>query len=109
MLFDPIRLSVRNVTEVGVSAGQGMQAFYHYFPNALIHGFDVKTAPSVKQIVQDCSDRIRFQEKDLLKESPQSVGLYDETMDLVIDDATHMPVHQRMFITNLFRLVKPGG
>ena len=33
MLFNPIRLDVKHVMEVGVAAGQSIQAWHHYFPS----------------------------------------------------------------------------
>mmetsp|Transcript_1799 Transcript_1799/g.3865 ORF Transcript_1799/g.3865 Transcript_1799/m.3865 type:complete len:175 (+) Transcript_1799:22-546(+) len=41
MLFSTLRNSVTNMTEVGIAAGQSVQAWYRYFPNAEIHAFDV--------------------------------------------------------------------
>ena len=33
-LFDPIRSTVRNVTEIGIATGQGVAMWHRYFPNA---------------------------------------------------------------------------
>ena len=35
--------------------------------------------------------------------------LHDETMDIVVEDAMHMPWQQEAFLMHLWRLVKPGG
>jgi SAM-dependent methyltransferase len=111
MLLDPVRHGIQNVTEVGVSAGQGLQAMYHYFPNAVLHGYDIATLPSIPKILANMKDRVRFTETDLLKATDLAAdaGLYNETMDLVIDDASHMFWQQQALLAKLFALVKPGG
>ena len=40
-LFDPIRTSARNVTEIGIANGQSLQVWHDYFAHAHIWGFDV--------------------------------------------------------------------
>jgi len=109
MLFDPIRLSVKNITEVGISAGQSIQAWYHYFPNADIHAYDIETTESTAKITKHMSDRVHYTEIDLLSKNLTDMGLHNNTMDLIIDDATHMPWQQQAFLPKLFGLLKPGG
>lgn len=113
MILDPIRHVVRNMTEVGVSAGQSIQAWYHYFPHAQIYAYDVTTMPSTRQIVEQLSDRVHYNETNLLHYNHSGLstelGLHNNTMDLIIDDATHMLIHQQLFLEKLFCLVKPGG
>ena len=41
MLFDALRLQVRNVTEIGVAAGQSLDMWHHYFPRAHLWGLDI--------------------------------------------------------------------
>ena len=49
MIFTPIRHNVRNLTEIGVAAGQSLQTWYRFFPNADIHGFDPTISLSVQE------------------------------------------------------------
>ncbi len=58
MIFSPIRLSVRNITEVGIAAGHSLQAWYRYFPNADIHGFDINLDERVKENIDMLSPRV---------------------------------------------------
>ena len=114
MLFDAIRFDVKNITEVGVSAGQSLQAWYRYFPNAEIHAFDVATLPSTARIAEQLKDRVHYQEINLLKEREtkslkEISGLQDNSMDIVWEDAMHAPRQQQAFCAQLFRIVKPGG
>jgi Methyltransferase domain len=111
MLFDPIRDSVKNVTEIGVSAGQSIQAWYHYFPNAQLHGIDIVTKNSTARLVNHLKPRFHFTEVDVLQPGfkLESIGLYDETMDVLVEDAQHTYEQQHDLLEKTFRLVKPGG
>jgi SAM-dependent methyltransferase len=111
MLLDPIRDSVKNITEIGVSAGQSIQAWYHYFPNAQLYGIDVVTKNSTAKLVNHLKPRFHFTEVDVLRPgfNLESIGLYDETMDILVEDALHTPEQQEALLEKTFRLVKPGG
>ena len=41
-LFDPIRESARNVTEIGIALGQSLQLWHDYFPRANLWGIDIR-------------------------------------------------------------------
>jgi SAM-dependent methyltransferase len=111
MLFDPIRDSVKNVTEIGVSAGQSIQVWYHYFPNAQLYGIDILTKESTAKLVNHLKPRFHFSEVDVLQPdfNLESIGLYDETMDILVEDAWHSVEQQQALLEKTFRLVKPGG
>ena len=40
-LFDPIRLSAKNITEIGIMTGQSIQLWCSFFIHATIWGVDV--------------------------------------------------------------------
>ena len=113
MIFDPIRSSVKNITEVGISAGQSLQVWYHFFPNAMIYGYDVQQEESIPGIVEQLKDRVNYTLVDLLSvpkdEMWTKVGLRNESMDVLIDDATHDPILQEDMLIHLWQLVRPGG
>lgn len=112
MIFDPIRLQVRNVTEVGTSAGQSIQAWYHYFSNAQIFAYDWETMESMAKVAHELNDRVQYREANLLGlhfDLQTDAGLYDETMDVIVEDAMHAPKQQQDFLQKLWRLIKPGG
>jgi len=108
MLFDNSRLSIQNITEIGANAGQSIQAWYEYFPNAHIFTYDVKRKSSMDKIAELYHKRVHYQIVDLVTNLDKT-GLKDETMDLVVEDASHKPLQQRALLLNCFRLVKPGG
>eukprot|EP00523_Entomoneis_sp_CCMP467_P015681 CAMPEP_0168767410 /NCGR_PEP_ID=MMETSP0725-20121227/1344_1 /TAXON_ID=265536 /ORGANISM="Amphiprora sp., Strain CCMP467" /LENGTH=353 /DNA_ID=CAMNT_0008816731 /DNA_START=105 /DNA_END=1166 /DNA_ORIENTATION=+ len=131
MLFDPIRYDVKNVMEIGVAAGQSIQAWYHYFPNAKIYAFDVRTLDSVQRVADQLSDRVIYRELNLLDAKlygdtnttttattntlrdrlEQHAGIpRDIQFDVLVEDAMHTPDQQQQFISQLFDpLVRPGG
>jgi len=108
MLFDKSRLDILNVTEIGSNAGQSIQAWYFYFPNAHIFTYDVIPTDSMRKIAEIHSDRLHYQILDLVKDYDKA-ALVDESMDVVIEDASHWPSQQRALLKTCFRLVKPGG
>eukprot|EP00956_Cyclotella_meneghiniana_P009887 scaffold13670_cov55-Cyclotella_meneghiniana.AAC.2 len=115
MIFAPIRHSVVNVTEVGISAGQSLQAWYRYFPNAEIHAFDIKwygdlSNVTVKENLSFLNDRVKTHIYNVLEVPDIStLGFLPESMDVVIEDGPHTLKSQQAFLLKLFPLVKPGG
>ena len=112
MLFDPIRYEVRQFVEIGVMAGQSIQAFFHYFPNATIHAFDLQTLPSTAAIVEQLQSRVRYNQADLLRATNlelEDFGLYPDSIDILIEDASHAFGQQVALLKKCFPLVKPGG
>ena len=109
MLLDPHRESVRNMTEVGVLNGQGTMMWADYFPNAHVYGLDIKLEP---RAVSLCSGqpRIHLYEKNAhLRGVPQELGLAEESMDLVVEDASHSHTGTHLIAESFWPLVKPGG
>jgi len=111
MLFDPIRNGVLNMTEFGIAAGQSLQAWYDYFPNAEIHGYDVNLDPLVRKNLEPTKSRVHIHIQDVLEEkfSLSDLGLVEESMDIIIEDGRHSVDQQEAFLQKLFPLVKPGG
>ncbi|KAL7501919.1 hypothetical protein ACHAWX_000400 [Stephanocyclus meneghinianus] len=111
MIFSSVRFSVTNITEVGISAGQSLQAWYRYFPSAEIHAFDVKWYAENK--VKDnlaFLHRVKPHILNILEvEDITSLGFLPESMDIIIEDGPHTLDSQQVFLVKLFPLVKPGG
>ncbi|KAL3779627.1 hypothetical protein HJC23_007692 [Cyclotella cryptica] len=111
MIFSSVRLSVKNITEVGIAAGQSLQAWYRYFPSAEIHAFDVKWygENAVKENLSFLP-RVHPHIFDILEvKDIASLGFLPESMDIVIEDGPHTLNSQQLFLVKLFPLVKPGG
>ena len=48
-LFDPIRHSVKNLMEIGISGGQSLRVWENYFSNANIVGLDNNVLPEARE------------------------------------------------------------
>ena len=114
MLFSPIRHSVKNITEIGIAAGQSLQAWYRYFPNAEIHAFDVHWMDDkVRLNMERLKPRMHPHIVNILDDKQTSslahLGFVNESMDIIIEDGPHDVSSQQMFLIKLFPLLKPGG
>lgn len=104
------------MTEVGISAGQSLQAWYRYFPAAEIHAFDVRwygedLEVSVKDNIGHLKPRVKPHIVNILTEvdNMAELGFLPESMDIIIEDGPHSLESQQGFLVKLFPLVKPGG
>jgi len=113
MIFSPIRHTVTNVTEIGIAAGQSLQAWYRYFPNAEIHGFDLRWfSDSVKRNLDLLAPRVRPHIFDILSDTNSLIGdlgFLPESMDIIIEDGPHEVNTQMKFLVKMFPFLKPGG
>ena len=109
MLLDPLRHSVRNVTEVGVLEGSSMLMWAEYFPNAQVWGLDIilraraiaraKTERRITLHTANAHDPL----------TPARLQLANESMDLVVEDASHGHTGTILIAEAFWRLVRPGG
>lgn len=112
MLFDPIRLNVKNVTEIGIATGQSVKVWHDYFPTADIHGLDLFLEQLQEDVKRDLqlSDRIHlYQANSTDAGSVSQLGLVPNSMDIVIDDGNHAAVAQERTLQLLWPFVRPGG
>ena len=112
MLFSPIKQLVKNITEVGIMAGQSLQAWHRYFPNAEIHAFDRKWHDEkIKVNLEQMKPRLHTHILDILTNPTNmtDLGFLEESMDIIIEDGPHTVKSQERFLHQLFPLLKPGG
>jgi hypothetical protein len=109
-LFMHIRHSIRNMTEIGVAAGQSIQCWYDYFPNSQIHGFDIGLDAKVKENLLKL-DRVKLYVVDVTKPGEvEKLGFENNTMDIIIDDAGgHTRDLQEKLLAKMWPFVKLGG
>lgn len=111
MLFDSMRESVQNVTEVGLLYGKSLPVWHGYFPSATIWGLDI--APSRQAIAMGAKlgPRVRVLPPCDSQDpaTPGSLGLVPHSMDILIDDGDHRPEGMAKTLVALWPLVKPGG
>jgi len=112
MLLDPIRHTVRNVSEIGVMAGQSLKVWHDYFPLASIYGFDNFAYYPLSSVHSEliAFTRIHLFQADSQRESfMYRIGLSVGSMDLIIDDASHTLAHQERTLHVMWRFVRVGG
>jgi hypothetical protein len=99
-----MRDSATKVLEIGIELGKSHRMWRDYFPNAHVIGLD-----SDPQHVVDLGERIEpilgYQDDPKMLAFLAQKGPYD----LIVDDGSHVPMHQIMSFEHLFPSVKPGG
>lgn len=110
-LFDPIRESTRAIAEVGVALGQSLQVWHAYFPNAIIWGIEwPELDPRLVKVASGLGSRVHVRKLNSQSAAHvQSLGLLNESLDIVIDDAEHTPFGNERTLLAWWPLVKPGG
>ena len=96
MLFDPMRTSTVNMTEIGVSSGQSIQVWHEYFHSATIWGVDIYIPPATRKLLAPLQ-RLRLLKmgsQNALKLSRLGRQLSVGSMDVIIDDGDHYPATQ---------------
>jgi hypothetical protein len=110
-LFDPIRWSTRNVTEVGVATGQSLQTWADYFSEAHIWGLDKTLHNTVKHAFEH-NPRVTLKVVNAYSFSEATAREYGwakESMDVIIDDAIHHVKYCEKLLVLLWPYVRPGG
>ena len=105
-LFSFTRHLVKNMTEIGVMAGQSLQVWHDYFPNAIINGIDLwypkgvvdnlRLLPRIKLYATNCVDST----------STAKLNFEVESMDIIIDDGPHERHNQERTLQNWWRSEK---
>ena len=92
-VFEPFRLEVTSVLEIGVCKGKSLKMWLDYFPNAIVSGIDVMDVATYVPV----HERARFQQ------CPQSQYRTDEVFDIIIDDGSHVMKDQQATFVNLLQ------
>ncbi len=104
-LFSPIREKVKSILEIGVLGGASLRVWEEYFPNATIYGLDIE--PACKKFE---TDRIKIftgsqDDPDVLNSIIKDCG----SLDIIIDDGSHLVEHLMASFEWLFTNVGKGG
>lgn len=102
--FEALRDKPITLLEIGVGSGPSLKMWYDYFPKARIHAIDVVPQKQhdndrVTTHICDQSDRVA------LAKLMQQIG----PLDLLIDDGSHVVMHQQVSLGALFPHLKPGA
>lgn len=94
----PIRM-----LEIGIDREESMKLWSEYFPNAEIHGADIKKYASTDRITMHQLDQSNSNQLD------QFASSFNEAFDFILDDGSHVPEHQILTLNHLWMCLKPGG
>ena len=119
--FEPLRAKAIRLVEIGVQEGRSMKAWQNYFSNAATHVYGIGYGNWQTQFKTECDAAsqtatsapsactiFRGDQSDLqfLKAFLEDSG---GRFDIVIDDGSHVPDHQRITFEALWPSVAPGG
>lgn len=101
------RLSApRRILEFGVFRGHSIRWLWNKFPTAKIKGVDI--VPEAPEWPKDCRiDYVRLDQGD--RAALQTLFSDGTAYDLIIEDGSHLPVHQALCLVHGMRHVRPGG
>lgn len=109
-LFKPLREECKIFMEVGIYDCESIKLWRDYFINAEIVGVEYNLPYSLEKLGDTPRDRMTFidgdqsKEEDLIKISQQY-----PSVDVIMDDGSHMMRDQQITLAKLFKSVKPGG
>ena len=113
------KTTVKNILEVGVSAGQSLVSWLELFPYAQIYGIDIETFDqNIHHWPKDngqpvfnfsllAHPRIKIIDKQNILTF--NVGNLNTTFDLIIDDASHIPEEQVATFKRLWPFLNKEG
>lgn len=103
--FEKNRLNVQVFVEIGILNGSSLKMWKEYFPNAMIYGIDID--PRCKSFEED---RIKIligdqNDDDFLNKIKSEI----KSIDILLDDGSHITNHQIKTFNYLHSLIKNGG
>ena len=112
----PDREQPVQLLEIGVSHGGSMKAWETHFTNSASRFFGMAYAPagqretkkSLRLDSPDTRTKILYGDQSNETQLTQLAGQL-ESLDIIIDDGSHVPSHQWLTLMKLWPLVKPGG
>ena len=117
VLFDPIRSTVRNVTEVGVATGQSLLMWEEFFFNADIYGIDIHANAKARSRFVDHGRIHHFEHANSqdalavakLRTPGHRLPLAFGSMDVIVDDGDHRAAGNQRTLNALWPYLRPGG
>lgn len=107
-LFNNRRQVIKKVLEIGTAEGASLYAWRDFFPNATIFGGEIEQE---RVDMMKNKDRIRVFKCDQSNEQNLKDLIYytNSDLDLVIDDGSHVPLHQLFTCFTVFPLLNLGA
>ena len=103
-IFDKYKNTCKNILEIGIDGGFGLQSYSEYFINSTVYGIDIrdninsniKQNPNIKICIGDaCSDEV--------------INHFNIEFDIIVEDASHLPEHQIQHFKDYSKFIKKGG
>lgn len=97
--------TVNRLLEIGISRGGSLRMWKEYFPNAEIYGLDINRDLFFEEERIHClyCNQGSTQSLQSVKE------LTGGSFDVIIDDGSHLPLHQVLTFQILYPLLNPSG
>lgn len=103
-LFQKIRYKPVKILEIGLLYGNSLLTWRWFFPFATLIGIDIAPKINISRKKVKIYTGSQYSE-DFLRE----VGKKEAYFDIIIDDGSHMNVHQIFSFEKLFEFLKDGG
>lgn len=98
-----------NLLEIGNNCGGSIKLWLDYFSNITIHGLEINDLKELHDL-NEKHDNVNIK-MGIDAYSQNTVDLIEQSgpFDIIIDDGSHLPVHQLFVINNYLRLLKSKG
>jgi len=97
------------ILEIGISTGASIKMLHKYFNRSIIYCMDIKEecVENAKQI----SKRVKpfLCDQGNKTQMTTSIMNLNTSFDIIIDDGSHHPAHQKLTLETLFPFLNPGG
>lgn len=101
-LFRDKRLTTKKFLEIGVGEGAGLKTFAEFFPNASIYGAEIDP----QRVWREDRIQIFLCDQSSTSDLESLIQKTGPDIDLVIEDGSHLPMHQITTCRTLMPLLK---
>jgi hypothetical protein len=105
--FNNIKINPKNILEIGIANGNSIRLFRDKYPFAKIFGFDIIEQQN-SWPVDDNIFYYRADQGDVAGFRALMSGI-NEKFDLIIDDGSHDPFHQKTSLIECLAFINDGG
>jgi hypothetical protein len=103
-LFSDKQYTTLSVLEIGIETGGSLAALKDYFKNARIYGIDIEDRRFEKY---KSLENVHVFIGNALEEN--TINHFSTTFDVIIEDASHDPNHQKQHFKDYCRFIKKDG
>lgn len=109
-LLAPYRETAKNILEIGLMSGESLRMWTEYFSGD-VHGIDCSIKPinGLADLEQAIADGLKISIGDATSEADIEKFYGDIMFDVVVDDGSHLLIHQIQSFNILKSKMKPRG